>query len=65
MADPDIDRAARYMIKEHGDYAWPRAVNRAKRLLARGQGGANVIWIRVAHEIARLRTESGDKRNFS
>jgi hypothetical protein len=54
-ADPDITRAAKFMIELHGEHAWPSAISRAKNLLARGQEEASAIWLQIAKEIARLR----------
>jgi hypothetical protein len=53
-ADPDITRAAKYMIEKHGEQAWPAAVSRATHLHVRGQEGASVLWRQVAGEIALL-----------
>jgi hypothetical protein len=47
-ADPDITRAAKFMIERHREHAWPSAISRAQNLLARSQEEANGIWFQIA-----------------
>lgn len=44
FSDPDIERAARYLIKLHGRHAAMRARARAAELFQMGEHPAEAIW---------------------
>ena len=53
-ADPDILRAARYMIKQYGASALRRADGRALDLAREHQRGAALIWVRIAEAMRQI-----------
>jgi hypothetical protein len=55
--DPDLVRAARYMIDKYGEHAALIGAKRAQHLIGDGQLQAAAIWIRVVITAARILTE--------
>lgn len=59
--DPDIYRAAKLMINQHGDEAPRRAQRRTNDLARTGGSGAAAIWRQVVtatEELQRARREA-------
>ncbi len=54
VEDPDIRRAAKFMIERHGANAAPAAAARASELLSSGDIGAAEIWRQIAEAIIEL-----------
>ena len=54
--DPDLLRAARYMIDKYGEHAPLIGAKRAQHLIGAGQLQAAAIWIRVGITAARILT---------
>jgi hypothetical protein len=52
--DPDIWRAASFLVKRHGPDAAEVAAQRADELLARGDSEGSAIWIRILEAVAEL-----------
>lgn len=59
LADPDTERAARYMIELHGGDAELRARARAAELLRMGEHGAAAIWEGIAAAVHGLEPGEG------
>jgi hypothetical protein len=55
LADRDIERAARYMLKLHGVHAELRARARAAELVQTGESGAAAVWNEIAGGIRLLK----------
>jgi hypothetical protein len=55
--DPDLLRAARYMIDKYGEHAALIGTKRAQHLIEAGQLQAAAIWIRVGITAAQILTE--------
>lgn len=53
--DPDIFRAAKLMIDQHGDEATRRATRRANDLERGGDSDACAIWRQIVTAIEELR----------
>ncbi len=60
LADPDIARAARYMIAQHRHNAARRAYGRTAELVLRGEHGAAAIWGQITSAIQHLQAENQD-----
>ncbi|MGO8915149.1 MAG: hypothetical protein ACLQJR_04510 [Stellaceae bacterium] len=58
LADPDIVRAARYMIAQHRHNAASRAYGRTAELVIRGEHGAAALWGQITSAIQALQTEN-------
>jgi hypothetical protein len=58
-ADPDILRAARRMIEQHGECAAWHAEVLAAELTHRGQREASAIWRRIAEAIRAIQGTVG------
>jgi hypothetical protein len=54
VADPDIFRAAKLLIDQHGEDAVSRASERAEELLTAGDAEGAVIWRRILEAIDEL-----------
>ena len=52
--DPDILRAARYLLELNGNEAIQRAERRAADLFQSGDKGASEIWQQIVKAIAQL-----------
>jgi hypothetical protein len=52
--DPDIWRAAKYLVKRHGPDAALVAAGRADDLLADGNADGCAIWKRILEAVAEL-----------
>ena len=52
--DPDILRAAKLMIDQHGEEAALQAAQRADKLLKDGDLEGSVVWRRIAAAIEEL-----------
>lgn len=57
LADPDIVRAARYMIARNGRQAALRAHGRATELVIRGEHGAAYLWGQITKAIQAIEEE--------
>ena len=55
--DPDLLRAARFMIDKYGEHAALMAAKRAHDLVMAGQRQAAAIWIRVGFAAAQILAE--------
>ena len=55
--DPDIFRAAKLLIDQHGDDAPIRAAMRADELLDEGDVDGALVWRRILEAIDELRRE--------
>ena len=55
--DPDIVRAAKLMIQQHGDEASRRAARRANDLEKGGDGSGRTIWRQIVAAIEELQRE--------
>jgi hypothetical protein len=53
-ADPDITRAVKYMIDQHGEDAAIRASLRADELLAERDEEGSAVWRRILEAIEEL-----------
>ena len=53
-SDPDIFRAAKLLIDQHGADAGLRAAERADRLLENGDVDGAAIWVRILKAIEEL-----------
>jgi hypothetical protein len=53
-SDPDIFRAAKLLIEQHGDDAATRASLRADELLAERDAEASAVWRRIFEAIEEL-----------
>ncbi len=58
-ADPDILRAARHMIKQHGQRAAWQAEARVTALTRDGQQDAAAVWRRIAEAICAIQGSAG------
>jgi hypothetical protein len=54
IEDPDIWRAAKLLIDQHGDGAAKRAAQRADELLEQGDVDGYAIWLRIGSAIETL-----------
>jgi len=57
LNDPDVARAARYLVERHGAHAELRARGRALELRQMGEVGAGVIWEQITAAVRLLYTE--------
>jgi hypothetical protein len=57
VSDPDLLRAARFMIDKYGAHAALMAAKRAQDLIGAGQLHAAAIWIRVGIAAAQILSE--------
>ncbi len=55
LDDPDILRAARLLVSQHGADAAAAAARRAERLLEDGDIEGTMVWTRVAAAVEALR----------
>jgi hypothetical protein len=53
--DPDIFRAAKLLMDQHGDDAALRAAQRADDLLEEGDVDGNAVWRRILAAVEELR----------
>jgi hypothetical protein len=58
LADPDIVRAARYMIERHGPRARLRAHVHRLELIRTGEHGAATVWDQLIAAIRELQAQS-------
>jgi hypothetical protein len=52
--DPDIFRAAKLIIDQHGEEAWMFAARRADSLLEHGDVDGSAVWRRILAAIGEL-----------
>jgi hypothetical protein len=58
-ADPDVLRAARRMIEQHGQHAASQAEAHAAALMRHGQRDAAAVWRRIAEAIRAIQGSVG------
>jgi hypothetical protein len=63
--DPDIFRAAKLLIDQHGDDAALRARQRAKELLEDGDLDGNAVWRRILAAVEELRRGRRDDESLN
>jgi len=54
ISDPDIFRAAKLLIDQHGDDAAIRAAERADELQDEGDLGGVAVWRRILEAIGKI-----------
>ena len=55
IGDPDIFRAAKLLMDQHGEDAALRAAQRADDLLEEGDVDGNAVWRRILADVEELR----------
>ena len=62
--DPDIIRAAKFMIARHGRSAVLAAAKRANDLVGNGQPRAGAIWLRIGIAAQQIQAQDATRPTF-
>jgi hypothetical protein len=65
MTDPDIFRAAKLLIDQHGEDAALRAAHRADELLEEGDVNGSAVWGRILAAVKELRRGRRDDESLN